>query len=352
MKNRGGVRYILSSSYSCNGFTTFIPELIQGLDKVYILKGAPGSGRSTFIRMFGDFMAQKGYEVEFWVSAVESLSPDGVYIPQLNLAVVDGSLPQPIDPVYPGVKEEIINLGEYWDAVLIAEKEDEIIRLFKQLHKDSSSADKFLAEAAVIRKEIRDLTAEHLSREKLENLIRKLSDEILTHSGGESHYFASSMTGDGIINYMDELSSCCKNRYIFKGPSGSGISLLLDSLAAEAKQKGLFIEYYHCGLEPELLLMLIIPSLQLALLGADGIDITLRPSDVLIDLSDYRDDFDTDNIMTYNQKQRSMEDLVLKAQQELENAGNSIKQIKKIYASSMDFESLDSRRNEIIEKYL
>ena len=52
---------------------------------------------------------------EFWISAIDPLNPDGVYIYQLDVAVINGSLPTPSTPVIPAVLGEIINLGEYLD---------------------------------------------------------------------------------------------------------------------------------------------------------------------------------------------------------------------------------------------
>jgi len=73
---RGKVRYVLTSSHTSQGFHTFIPELLREIPKIYILKGAPGSGKSTFIRLLGESLSEQGYEVEFWISAADPVSPE------------------------------------------------------------------------------------------------------------------------------------------------------------------------------------------------------------------------------------------------------------------------------------
>ena len=129
---RGKVRYVLTSSNTSHGFRTFLPELLQGVAKVFVLKGAPGTGKSTFIRLLGESFSDQGYEVEFWVSADDPVSPEGVFIPQLKAAVVNGSLSSPIDPSYPGVTRDIIYLGDYWDKNILQDYSQEIINLYEE----------------------------------------------------------------------------------------------------------------------------------------------------------------------------------------------------------------------------
>ena len=47
MSIRGNTRYCFVSSFTSLGFRTFIPDLVDGIKKVFILKGAPGTGKST-----------------------------------------------------------------------------------------------------------------------------------------------------------------------------------------------------------------------------------------------------------------------------------------------------------------
>lgn len=353
MNNRGTTRYVFASSHTSQGFYTFIPELVYGLSKVYILKGAPGSGKSTFIRLLGEVMSQQGYDVEFWVSAVDPVIPDGVYIPQLDAAVINGSLPQPIDPKYPGVREKIINLGEYWNQTIVEQQFQDIIAQVDKTDKFQSQAANILKEASRAKEEIRKTNSAYLDMEKLEQLIKSLSKEIMENRPGEKHYFAGVITEDGLVDYINELSADCKKRYIFRGPSGSGKSTVIHELAREAQQRGYFLEYYHCGLEVDYLVMVIIRNLQLALIEAGHVEIALKQGDTVVDMTQCLDGFDSDNIaIQSSETYRRYETLLLQAQQELKKAHQSAREIKKIYTSAMDFERLDRKREEIIDEIL
>ena len=139
--------------------------------------------------------------------------------------------------------------------------------------------------------------------------------------------------------------------YIFKGPTGSGKSTVIREVAERARQKGYLLEYYHCGIEVENIVMVIVPYLQLALIDAGNIEIGMRPWDIIIDMNiclddgkiDYNDDIANENI-------RSIESLLLDVQNELQAADNAIKQIKKVYSAAMDFGAIDDRRNQVREE--
>jgi hypothetical protein len=62
-------------------------------DFLYVIKGGPGGGKSTFMRRLGDAMHTCGYEVEYVHCSADPNSLDGVKFPQLHIAYVDGTAP-------------------------------------------------------------------------------------------------------------------------------------------------------------------------------------------------------------------------------------------------------------------
>lgn len=345
---RGKVHYVFTSSHTGQGFHTYLPELLQDAEKVFVLKGAPGSGKSTFIRQLGESFSEQGYEVEFWISAIDPVSPEGVLIPQLKAAVVNGSLPYPIDPRYPGVTGELIYLGDYLDKEVIQTRSQVIIELCDGQENHQQQAAKILRNAREIKDGIKKQTANYLDLGKLHQLVEQLAVEILENGPGEKHYFASAITAEGMINYMDEISSSCQKRYVFRGPGGSGKSTVLSELAARARAKGFSLEYYHCGLEPESIQMIIIRNLQIALVDAGLLELAVKPWDQVVDMTECLEGYDEAKIMAESSESRRIfETLMLEAQMELEKAHRCVKDIKKIYALAMDFEALDRKRLEV-----
>ena len=76
---------------SRHGFYSFYSELIdlKSDDTVYILKGGPGSGKSSLMKRVAAAAEEKGYEVERIFCSSDPDSLDGIIIPELARAVVD-----------------------------------------------------------------------------------------------------------------------------------------------------------------------------------------------------------------------------------------------------------------------
>ncbi|MDD3022845.1 MAG: hypothetical protein PHE26_02965 [Syntrophomonadaceae bacterium] len=348
MGSKGKIRYVFTSSNTSQGFHTFIPDLLLDIKKIYILKGAAGTGKSTFIRLLGESLSQQGYEVEFWISALDPVNPDGLYIPQLDAAVVNGSLPKAVDPRYPGGPGEIINLGIYLDKTAIESQHDQIMELALRVEKQNNKAYNILKDAAELKEDIQKANTGNLNKEKIQQLTERVGEEILGPRQREKHYFASAVTADGMIDYIDELSVTCLKRYVFKGPPGSGIATVINELACKAGAKGHFLEFYHCGLDSENIAMLIIGDLQIALIDAGGLEISSKPWDMIIDMSTCLDDYVPDLKYVNNSEVfRNYESQVLQAQKLLECTQQALQELKKIHARSMNFALVDQKREEI-----
>ncbi len=83
---------------TARGFYSLYDENLKDLDKLFILKGGPGSGKSTLMKKIGSAFFEKGYDVEFLHCASDNDSIDGVRIPALKAGIVDGTAPHVIEP--------------------------------------------------------------------------------------------------------------------------------------------------------------------------------------------------------------------------------------------------------------
>ena len=83
---------------------------LAGLERLFILNGGPGSGKSSIMKKVGHQWVEKGYDIEFLHCSSDNDSIDGVFIPALKVGLVDGTAPHVIEPKAPGAMEEYINL--------------------------------------------------------------------------------------------------------------------------------------------------------------------------------------------------------------------------------------------------
>ena len=112
---------------SGNGFISKFEELFfsDNIKHRYIIKGGPGTGKSSFIRRVGESSARRGLPVEYYYCSSDTNSLDGAVIGE-SIAVFDGTSPHSYDTVLPGVRDEIINLGQFWNAKKLSENEFKI----------------------------------------------------------------------------------------------------------------------------------------------------------------------------------------------------------------------------------
>ena len=75
------------------GFTAS-PEL----DRLYILKGGAGCGKSSFMKRVAEAAEEQGLAAERVLCSGDPSSLDGVFLPALRLAYVDGTAPHAAVP--------------------------------------------------------------------------------------------------------------------------------------------------------------------------------------------------------------------------------------------------------------
>ena len=118
---------------SHGGFQSLFDEVFNPRDytKLFILKGGPGTGKSTFMRGLVSFANGHGIDAEAVLCSSDPSSLDGVIMEKVGrrIAVIDGTAPHCKDPIFPGAVDEIINLGESFNSKMLEEKRTEILQL-------------------------------------------------------------------------------------------------------------------------------------------------------------------------------------------------------------------------------
>lgn len=86
----------------------------RGLYDLMILKSGPGGGKSTFLRQVGEAMEAADTAVEYLHCAGDPDSLDGVVLPELRCALLDGTAPHGMAPLgHPAKKSVFARLCGY-----------------------------------------------------------------------------------------------------------------------------------------------------------------------------------------------------------------------------------------------
>ena len=199
------IKYFIGANTS-RGFINYGDMIFEDLKKLYVIKGGPGTGKSTFMKRFAESAEAIGCEVEYYYCSSDPSSLDGIVIPKLKLGITDGTSPHTFEARYPGAKEEYLNLGEFWNADFLALCRDQIEALTKQKAKLFSSAYKYLSVAESVRGERERVLLSCYNYEKSEKAIGRLMKKMGTGKGYElvtRQISAFSMAGEAVFDTFE-----------------------------------------------------------------------------------------------------------------------------------------------------
>ena len=123
-----------AASNSCEGFKNYYNEIFTdtSVDRLYVIKGGPGTGKSHFMRVVARHARERGYSVTRYLCSSDPTSLDGLLLSKEGcptLGLLDGTPPHVREPAVPGARDEIVNLGAFWDPVRLAADRDTITAL-------------------------------------------------------------------------------------------------------------------------------------------------------------------------------------------------------------------------------
>lgn len=268
----GRIRHLFPGGNTPQGFFSYYNYVISSdAARIFIFKGGPGTGKSTFMRKMGEAFAKLGYDMEFHHCSSDNRSLDGIVIPKLQVAFIDGTAPHIVDPKNPGCVEEILHLGEYWNEKGITSHREQITACNAEIGKHYQHAYRFLQAAKLVYDDTAALNREavngKLVNEATENLLAKVFDGMAPTIGcGKIRkLFASAITPDGAVHYLDSSVWYMNHCHVISGSPGTGKSTVLQKIIDTAVYKGLDIEVYYCPLAPEKPEHVVIPLLNTAI---------------------------------------------------------------------------------------
>ncbi len=357
---KGKVRNMFPGGNTSKGFFSYYQYIINEEDarRVFILKGGPGVGKSSFMKKASEVMVQRGYDVEHMHCSSDNHSLDGVVIPGLGVALIDGTAPHVVDPKSPGVVDEIINLGDFWDEAALSRNREKVVRIKNEISGCFARAYRYLAAASCIYEDSAALYRPVIDEAKGNILAHELISELLegipvsVETGRERRMFASAITPDGLVNYLDDLM-IADNIYKLDGFPGAGTEKLLEKLKSAALERGLHIEAFYCAFDPLKLEHLIIPALNAVFTTVNRYHSTDACSLREIDFSEYVNDRLTAmhrSELAYNQAQ--FDGLLNKSIDLIHSAKGLHDELESCYIPAMDFEGVQRKWKMIMERII
>ncbi|GAB7055054.1 PRK06851 family protein [Paenibacillus sp. YK5] len=354
----GIVENFYASGNTARGFANLFDSSIQGLERLFILKGGPVTGKSSLIRTIGSRLAEEGYDIWLIHSPSDNDALDGLIIPALKAGVIDGTALREIEPLEPGTVVRYVNLEETVDAARLTARQTEIELLHETIQQAHERAYAGFAEALRIHDEWETVYIANMNFQAADELTNEYiqllyGDRRLEKRSRVDHRFLGAATPKGAVDFVPNLTENLK-RYFIKGRAGSGKSTLLKKLAAAGMERGFDVEIYHCGFDPNSLDMVIVRELGFAIFDSTApheYDPD-RASDEIVDM--YKrciqpgtDEAHADALSGIKARYA----VQMKASiQHLAQAKSLQDELEQIYAQSTDFRRIDQIKDEILRE--
>ncbi len=272
MDNARVIHYFLGSN-SRNGFYSLYSELTNPEDGefLWVIKGGPGCGKSSFMRSLGKAAEEAGLPVEYVHCSGDPHSLDAVRFPSLKTAYVDGTSPHVIEAVYPGCASLYLDLGTFYDAGALEGSLGEIVRLNREYKALYERAYAFLSAAGSISPTKLFPLCSQKARDKIRKKVAGvLSREMkaLDKKGSVRSIFLDAISCEGIVSYSETIPALCSKVCVLD--NGFGLAgFYLDEICAAAIARGYDAIVCCDPLSPEEKRAVCFPELSLGFLSLD-----------------------------------------------------------------------------------
>lgn len=349
------------------GFFSYYKHILgqREANKIVCIKGGPGTGKSTFMNRIAEYFASMDEDIDFLHCSADENSLDGIVLKDRRIAVIDGTSPHITDPVTPGAVDKIVNLGEFWDEEAIAVNKSEIIDLNEETSRWYRIAYNYLSAAKSVYRSLEEIYNDASEDSEIYKVVADIVGseygdlDISLKPGKRKKFFASAITGDGVVNYITSLLGDMKRVYMIDSPVGYSNSSFMEIVTEGAIYRGLDVEVYYCPMCPEEKIEhIVIPELKTAFVTMNRYH-DIQPWEIpapdesgqeiiLIDMEDYMNILNIGKNSELIQSLNEEYDILLnKSVKHLSLARDTHLMVEKMYIPNMNFTQLSDMRDKL-----
>lgn len=336
----GGADTFFAGANTGRGFRGVYEEIADETkrERVYIIKGASGTGKSTFMRKIAEEAEKAGYPVTRYLCGSDPTSLDAVVLDE-RIVVLDGTAPHSRDMAYPGAASALVDLSRFWKSDILRENREEIIDCTARKKAAFASGTRYLAAAETAEAEGHECAVRMLDADKLARFCARTVPKKSAGETGVAHDCRTHGIGMRGRAAASGFAHVAARRIGIADVLGTG-TILLARLGDAYLRHG--VDVYR-GLHPvgDRITSLYIPSLgilyTLATDGAadGGVDKTIHMTRFL------QKEPTGDDRGTAKLSMRIASGLVDEAACTFQKAGEAHFRLEEIYRGAMDFRALE-----------
>ena len=347
-----------AASNSSRGFTSYFKEVFCRADIVYVVKGGPGTGKSSFMKRCSRRAEERGFWVENYCCSSDADSLDGVFVfdKKRSIAVLDGTAPHVWEPEFPGVRDQMVDLGQFWDGKLLLAQKNEIMALNRKKSAAYNKVYTYLRSCGNLRTVTDMLLRDVLHKDKMTRAIKRIVESLTLPDGvaAEVPMSLDAVTMKGCISF-DTFSDLAENVYSVSFAQGAG-QLFLCELEAQLKNKNITMRVAYDAICPWLVNGIFIEEIKTAFLISDGEKDSDRPDEKNTKYINSNRFVDIDELRSARSEIRYTSKL---SSSSLEGALHALSEVnvyhfllEDIYKNAMDFKSLTAFTNSFVDDFI
>lgn len=340
---------------SPDGFVSHFGELIsQDGVFTYILKGGAGTGKSSLMKKVASKFKDKD-DITVFHCASDSYSLDAVYLKNAKVIIVDGTAPHTFDPIYPGVSQKIINLGDFWDDNKLKQNSQSIISVTNENGRFHKRCRNFVSALASLCSDTYTISQESILYEKLSAFTQRFTKKILKknkNTEGKTNFAQlSALTPKGYMTLLDTLENYTEI-YTLNDIYYSGSDIFLRDFANVATSNGYDVIVSECTLfDNTTYEHILIPELKIAIVSSNPINsLEIENSKPINFMRFYDKNFLRHKKQRLLFNKKACSDLLDEASGSLNKAKEIHDDIEAFYIDSMDFDGINKSTESLINE--
>ena len=340
-----------------SGFSTQLTQIGSSKEySTYILKGGPGTGKSQMMKKIAERFANSENVTCFHCSS-DPDSLDAVMLHTSHVMIVDGTSPHISEPRYPGVRQELVDLGQYWNKAILKANGEKIIEATELNKSMMAGAANYIKALGLLCDDTYTCAAGLVDRQRIEQAARSFCDSLFenreskTGRGQQAMRQLSVMTRYGYTTLRNTAESYRK-LYILNDNLFAASSMFIECAAAQAMDHGYDIKLSPCLLsEIPISEHLLIDEISTALITSNPLTQLTYAQAEHVDCSAF---YDADRMQPHEKHFAANHSLIgalADATREmLDDAKRVHDEMERYYTNAMDFDALDSVCDKICDE--
>ncbi|MBQ6937502.1 MAG: hypothetical protein IJN36_03180 [Clostridia bacterium] len=343
------VKFFLGANSHIN-FVSYFKQLQEQSDsmQLLILKGGPGSGKSSLMKRVIKYALEKNHEVEIIPCASDPNSIDAFIDKTADFAMMDGTAPHTEDPSLPGANHHILYTGDLWDTAYLYKYASEIKSLNGRIGDYHKGAGSYIKAASALLYENLLYSKKYINKSAITSFANEICKSLSTGNYKDEKVRLLSAVSVGEIKYFKETLPLLADKiFVIEDDFGGVADFLMKNIKHTAEYNGTQIISCPCSIMPEKTDHIIIPEERIAVVTQNR----FLPIDFGEKKSAEKFYCKMPDRLLLEARQSDAQKLLGKACTLVKEAKLLHDDLEDIYKNAMDFSGMDGFFEDIIKKF-